>query len=102
MMDARVFAQRASSSSPATILIGASSMHKGANGWQGGRAVACDVTREDDIIRLIDETIPGSRFSLDQVLPDGMRTVVARTVSDLSTRFGEQYARLYRDLHDGA
>ena len=26
---------------PAMILIGGSSMHKGANGWQGGRAVAC-------------------------------------------------------------
>jgi anaerobic selenocysteine-containing dehydrogenase len=26
---------------PAMIVIGGSSMHKGANGWQGGRAVAC-------------------------------------------------------------
>jgi anaerobic selenocysteine-containing dehydrogenase len=26
---------------PAMILIGGSSMHKGANGWQGGRAIAC-------------------------------------------------------------
>ena len=26
---------------PAMILVGGSSMHKGANGWQGGRAIAC-------------------------------------------------------------
>jgi anaerobic selenocysteine-containing dehydrogenase len=34
-------ARRYASTRPAMILIGGSSMHKGANGWQGGRAVAC-------------------------------------------------------------
>ncbi len=34
-------ARRYASTRPAMILLGGSSMHKGANGWQGGRAVAC-------------------------------------------------------------
>jgi len=34
-------ARRYAAERPATIVIGGSSMHKGANGWQGGRAVAC-------------------------------------------------------------
>ncbi|HET8999527.1 MAG TPA: molybdopterin-dependent oxidoreductase [bacterium] len=34
-------ARRYATSRPAMILLGGSSMHKGANGWQGGRAVAC-------------------------------------------------------------
>jgi anaerobic selenocysteine-containing dehydrogenase len=34
-------ARRYATTRPAMILIGGSSMHKGANGWQGGRAVAC-------------------------------------------------------------
>ncbi|HET7264603.1 MAG TPA: molybdopterin-dependent oxidoreductase [bacterium] len=34
-------ARRYASSRRAMIVIGGSSMHKGANGWQGGRAVAC-------------------------------------------------------------
>jgi anaerobic selenocysteine-containing dehydrogenase len=34
-------ARRYASTRPAMIVIGGSSMHKGANGWQGGRAVAC-------------------------------------------------------------
>jgi anaerobic selenocysteine-containing dehydrogenase len=34
---ARVYA----TTRPAMILVGGSSMHKGANGWQGGRAIAC-------------------------------------------------------------
>jgi anaerobic selenocysteine-containing dehydrogenase len=34
-------AHRYASARPAMILIGGSSMHKGANGWQGGRAIAC-------------------------------------------------------------
>src|SRR5215831_16524970 len=34
-------ARRYAAIRPAMIVIGGSSMHKGANGWQGGRAVAC-------------------------------------------------------------
>ncbi|MGH7266375.1 MAG: molybdopterin-containing oxidoreductase family protein [Candidatus Rokuibacteriota bacterium] len=34
-------ARRYAGTRPAMILIGGSSMHKGANGWQGGRAIAC-------------------------------------------------------------
>ena len=34
-------ARRYATTRPATILLGGSSMHKGANGWQGARAVAC-------------------------------------------------------------
>jgi anaerobic selenocysteine-containing dehydrogenase len=34
-------ARRYAAVRPAMILIGGSSMHKGANGWQGGRAAAC-------------------------------------------------------------
>ena len=34
-------ARRYATSRPAMIVLGGSSMHKGANGWQGGRAVAC-------------------------------------------------------------
>ena len=34
-------ARRYADTRPAMILIGGSSMHKGANGWQGGRAIAC-------------------------------------------------------------
>lgn len=34
-------ARRYAATRPAMILLGGSSMHKGANGWQGGRAVAC-------------------------------------------------------------
>lgn len=34
-------ARRYAAVRPAMIVIGGSSMHKGANGWQGGRAVAC-------------------------------------------------------------
>jgi anaerobic selenocysteine-containing dehydrogenase len=34
-------ARRYATTRPAMILMGGSSMHKGANGWQGGRAVAC-------------------------------------------------------------
>ncbi|HLN12925.1 MAG TPA: molybdopterin-dependent oxidoreductase, partial [bacterium] len=35
------FARRYAATRPAMILLGGSSMHKGANGWQGARAVAC-------------------------------------------------------------
>lgn len=34
-------ARRYAASRPAMILLGGSSMHKGANGWQAGRAIAC-------------------------------------------------------------
>jgi anaerobic selenocysteine-containing dehydrogenase len=34
-------ARRYAATRPSMILVGSSSMHKGANGWQGGRAVAC-------------------------------------------------------------
>jgi anaerobic selenocysteine-containing dehydrogenase len=34
-------APRYATTRPAMILVGGSSMHKGGNGWQGGRAVAC-------------------------------------------------------------
>jgi anaerobic selenocysteine-containing dehydrogenase len=34
-------ARRYASTRPAMIVIGGSSMHKGANGWQAGRAIAC-------------------------------------------------------------
>ena len=34
-------ARRYATTKPAMILVGGSSMHKGANGWQGGRAVGC-------------------------------------------------------------
>jgi anaerobic selenocysteine-containing dehydrogenase len=34
-------ARRYATTKPAMILLGGSSMHKGSNGWQGGRAVAC-------------------------------------------------------------
>jgi len=34
-------ARRYATTRPAMILLGGSSMHKGANGWQGGRAIAC-------------------------------------------------------------
>jgi anaerobic selenocysteine-containing dehydrogenase len=35
------FARRYATARPAMILLGGSSMHKGANGWQAGRAVGC-------------------------------------------------------------
>src|SRR6266545_519125 len=38
---ALALARRYASTRPAMILIGGSSMHKGANGWQSGRAIAC-------------------------------------------------------------
>jgi anaerobic selenocysteine-containing dehydrogenase len=34
-------ARRYAATRPSVILMGGSSMHKGANGWQGGRAIAC-------------------------------------------------------------
>jgi anaerobic selenocysteine-containing dehydrogenase len=34
-------ARRYAATRPAMVVIGGSSMHKGANGWQGGRAIAC-------------------------------------------------------------
>jgi len=34
-------ARRYAATRPAMIVLGGSSMHKGANGWQGGRAIAC-------------------------------------------------------------
>jgi anaerobic selenocysteine-containing dehydrogenase len=34
-------ARRYAATKPAMILVGGSSMHKGANGWQGGRAIGC-------------------------------------------------------------
>jgi anaerobic selenocysteine-containing dehydrogenase len=34
-------ARRYATARPAMILVGGSSMHKGSNGWQGGRAIAC-------------------------------------------------------------
>ncbi|MBI4611109.1 MAG: molybdopterin-dependent oxidoreductase [Candidatus Rokubacteria bacterium] len=34
-------ARRYATTKPAVIVLGGSSMHKGANGWQGGRAVGC-------------------------------------------------------------
>jgi anaerobic selenocysteine-containing dehydrogenase len=34
-------ARRYATTRPAMIVLGGSSMHKGANGWQGGRAIAC-------------------------------------------------------------
>jgi anaerobic selenocysteine-containing dehydrogenase len=37
----RALARRYAGTKPAMILLGGSSMHKGANGWQGARAVAC-------------------------------------------------------------
>ncbi len=37
----RGLARRYAGTKPAMILLGGSSMHKGANGWQGARAVAC-------------------------------------------------------------
>jgi anaerobic selenocysteine-containing dehydrogenase len=35
------FARRYAQTRPAMIVLGGSSMHKGANGWQAGRAIAC-------------------------------------------------------------
>jgi anaerobic selenocysteine-containing dehydrogenase len=37
----RALARRYARTRPAMIVLGGSSMHKGQNGWQGGRAVAC-------------------------------------------------------------
>jgi anaerobic selenocysteine-containing dehydrogenase len=37
----RALARRYAGTKPAMILLGGSSMHKGVNGWQGARAVAC-------------------------------------------------------------
>ncbi|PWU23149.1 MAG: hypothetical protein C5B48_09160, partial [Candidatus Rokuibacteriota bacterium] len=37
----RALARRYAATRPAMILLGGSSMHKGANGWQAGRAIAC-------------------------------------------------------------
>jgi anaerobic selenocysteine-containing dehydrogenase len=37
----RALARRLATTRPATIAVGGSSMHKGGNGWQGARAVAC-------------------------------------------------------------
>jgi anaerobic selenocysteine-containing dehydrogenase len=37
----RALARRYATTRPAMILVGGSSMHKGSNGWQGARAVAC-------------------------------------------------------------
>jgi anaerobic selenocysteine-containing dehydrogenase len=37
----RSLARRYATTKPAMILVGGSSMHKGGNGWQGARAVAC-------------------------------------------------------------
>ena len=37
----RALARRYATTAPAVILVGGSSMHKGSNGWQGARAVAC-------------------------------------------------------------
>ena len=37
----RALARRYATTKPAMILVGGSSMHKGANGWQGARAVGC-------------------------------------------------------------
>ena len=37
----RALARRYATTHPAMILVGGSSMHKGSNGWQGARAVAC-------------------------------------------------------------
>jgi anaerobic selenocysteine-containing dehydrogenase len=37
----RDLARRYAGTKPAMILLGGSSMHKGANGWQGARAIAC-------------------------------------------------------------
>src|SRR5919106_1471569 len=34
-------ARRYAATRPAMLLVGGSSMHKGSNGWQGGRAIAC-------------------------------------------------------------
>ena len=34
-------ARRYAETTPAMIVLGGSSMHKGANGWQAGRAIAC-------------------------------------------------------------
>ncbi|MGH8056243.1 MAG: molybdopterin-containing oxidoreductase family protein, partial [Candidatus Entotheonellia bacterium] len=39
--DIVALARRYARTRPAMIVLGGSSMHKGANGWQGGRAVAC-------------------------------------------------------------
>jgi anaerobic selenocysteine-containing dehydrogenase len=37
----RALARRYATTSPAMILVGGSSMHKGSNGWQGARAIGC-------------------------------------------------------------
>jgi anaerobic selenocysteine-containing dehydrogenase len=37
----RAIARRYAATRPAMIVLGGSSMHKGANGWQAGRAIAC-------------------------------------------------------------
>lgn len=55
------------------------------------------------LLRLVGD-VPGSgddpaaaEFGLEQLLPDGLQTVVSTVVNDLTRRFREQYARLYHD-----
>ena len=38
-----------------------------------------------------------TEFGLEQLLPEGLQAVVSTIFSDLTRRFGEQYARLYHD-----
>ena len=49
------------------------------------------------LLQLLAELFKGESFGLEQALPEGRQEVVGAIFSDLTARFGEQYARLYRD-----
>ena len=49
------------------------------------------------LLQLVGTLFRGETFGLEQALPDGRQEVVGAIFSDLTARFGEQYARLYHD-----
>jgi anaerobic selenocysteine-containing dehydrogenase len=82
-------ARRYANTRPAMIVLGGSSMHKGANGWQAGRAIACLPALTGNV------GVPGSGFGprhgsaahgrgLGSIIEPGRRRVPQRVPSQMS------------------
>lgn len=91
-------ARRYAATKPAMILLGGSSMHKGANGWLAGRAVACLPGLTGNV------GLPGSGFGPrhgSHAHGRGLESVIAPERRAPGTALPNQMASLTASLRDG-
>jgi anaerobic selenocysteine-containing dehydrogenase len=91
-------ARRYATTKPAMIVLGGSSMHKGANGWTGGRAVGCLPALTGNV------GIPGGGFGPrhgSAAHGQGLATIVAEDRRPAGRWIPNQMARITEALLDG-